>query len=101
MWRNAHSPTTPSSLHRQWLDVTALAALSVVALFMTARFALAPRAPERGVAGIFAPWSPPEQALARPVGAGAKFVGFGGLPFVAVAIPDDRDYPARARAAGA
>jgi hypothetical protein len=101
MWRTAHSPTNPSSLHRHWIDVTALAALSLVALFMTARFALAPSAPELGVAVIFAPWTPPEQTLARTVEAGAKFVRFGGLRFVAVAIPDDRDYPARARAAGA
>src|ERR1051325_1948874 len=101
MWRTAHSPINPSSLHRHWVDVTALAALSVVALFMTARFALAPRAPELGVAVIFAPWTSSEQALARTVEAGARFVRFGGPDFVTIAIPDDRAYPARARAAGA
>ena len=91
----------PMSLRRHWIDIAALAILSIVALSITARFALAPRAPELGVAVIFAPWTSPEQTLVRTVEAGARFVRFGGPGFVAVAIPDDRDYPARARAAGA
>jgi hypothetical protein len=91
----------PMSLRRYWIDIAALAILSVVTLGITARVALAPRAPELGVALIFAPWTLPEQTLARTVEAGARFVRFGGPGFVAVAIPDDRDYPARARAAGA
>jgi hypothetical protein len=91
----------PMSLRRHWIDIAALAILSIVALGITARFALAPRAPELGVAVIFAPWTPPEQTLARTVEAGARFVRFGGPGFVAVAVPNDRDYPARVRAAGA
>jgi hypothetical protein len=91
----------PVSLRRHWIDIAALAILSVAALGMTARFALAPRSPELGVALIFAPWTPPEQTLARTVEAGARFVRFGGPGFVAVAIPDGPDYVAHARAAGA
>jgi hypothetical protein len=95
------APSQSLSLRSHWIDIAALAILSIVALGVTARFALSPRAPELGVAVIFAPWTPPEQALARTVEAGARFVRFGGPGFVAVAIPDGPDYPARARAAGA
>ena len=91
----------PLSLRRHWIDIAALAILSIVTLGATARFALAPRAPELGVAVIFAPWTTSEQALTRTVEAGASFVRFGGPGFVAVAIPDGPDYPARVRAAGA
>jgi hypothetical protein len=91
----------PVSLHRHWIDIAALAVLSIAALGATARFALVPRAPEAGVAVIYAPWTAPEQTLARTVEAGARFVRFGGSDFVAVAIPDGPDYPARVRAAGA
>ena len=100
LW-NLPAPDRPLSMRRHWIDIAALAILSIVAFGVTARFALAPRAPELGVAVIFAPWTPPEEALARTVEAGARFVRFGGPGFVAVAIPDDRDYPARVRAAGA
>lgn len=91
----------PVSLRRHWIDIAALAILSIVALGATARFALTPQSPELGVALIFAPWTPPEQTLARTVEAGARFVRFGGPGFVAVAIPDGPDYVAHARAAGA
>jgi hypothetical protein len=91
----------PVSLRRHWIDIAALAILSVGALGVTARFALAPRSPEFGVAVIFAPWTTPEQTLARTVEAGARFVRFGGPSFVAVAIPDGPDYAAHVRAAGA
>jgi hypothetical protein len=100
LW-NLAAQSHPSSFRRHWIDIAALAILSIVTLGVTARFALAPRAPELGVAVIFAPWTPPEQTFARTVEAGARFVRFGGPGFVAVAVPDDRDYPARARAAGA
>jgi hypothetical protein len=95
------APSHPLSLRSHWIDIAALAILSIVALGITARFALTPRAPELGVAVIFAPWTPPEQTLSRTVEAGARFVRFGGPGFVSVAVPNDRDYPARVRAAGA
>jgi hypothetical protein len=91
----------PVSPGRHWIDIAALAILSIVALGATARFTLAPRSPELGVAVIFAPWTTPEQTLARTVEAGAHFVRFGGPSFIAVAIPDGPDYVAHVRAAGA
>jgi len=100
MLSNSPASSLPSP-RRLWIDIAALAILSIVALGVTARFALAPRAPEFGVAVIFAPWTSSEQAFTRTVQAGARFVRFGGQDFVTVAIPDDRDYPARARTAGA
>jgi hypothetical protein len=93
------SSTSRSS--RRWIDITLLATLSVVVLYFSARSALIPREPERGVAVVFAPWTKPDAAITRTVGLGARFVRFGGLSFIAVAIPDDREYPARALAEGA
>ena len=78
-----------------------LLGLSIVAFFFTARTALVPHEPERGVALVFAPWTTPETALARTVEAGARFARFGGLTFITVAVPEDGDYAARAFAAGA
>ena len=43
----------------------------------------------------------PETAMALTVQAGARFVRFGGYGFIAVVTADDRNYPARAMAAGA
>jgi hypothetical protein len=101
MFWNLPAPDDPLSLRRHWIDIASLAILSIVALGVTARFALAPHAPELGVAVIFAPWTSPDEAFARAVEPGARFVRFGGQDFVTVAIADDRDYPARARRAGA
>ncbi len=91
------------SLHRsRWLiDAVILAGVSIGALYATARFSLAPREPERGVAVVFAPWTSPETTFARTVGAGGRFVRFGGTSFIGVAYPDDADYSARSFAAGA
>ena len=87
---------------RRWLiDATVLASVSIGALYMTARVALAPREPQSGVAVVFAPWTSAATTLARTTEAGGRFVRFGGAPFVAVAMPDDAGYPARAFAAGA
>ncbi len=84
-----------------WIELTALACLSLGALFVTARIGLIPRDPERGVAVVFAPWTSPDTALARTVEAGARFVRFGGPTFVTVAIPEDRNYVNRALQSGA
>jgi hypothetical protein len=91
----------PFSLRRYWIDIAALIALSIIALGATARATLAPRDPGRGVAVVYAPWTTPEMALLRSVEAGARFVRFGGYGFIAVAVPDSRDYTARAMASGA
>lgn len=68
---------------------------------MTARMALKPRDPESGVAVVFAPWTTPQAALLRAGEAGGRLVRLGGLPFIAVVIPDDSDYTSRILAAGA
>ena len=91
----------PFSPPRISVDFVLLIGLSIGTFFVTASMALAPRHPERGVAVVFAPWTTPEAALARTVEAGARFVRFGGPKFVAIAIPDDQGYVARALAAGA
>jgi len=79
----------------------ALAVLSVCAFCLAARATLAPQQPERGAAVVFAPWTAPELAMASAVEAGARFVRFGGYGFIAVVAPEDRNYAARAMAAGA
>ena len=91
----------PLSLARLSIEIVLLGCLSIGALYVAASATLAPRDPERGVAVVFAPWTAPEAALTRTVAAGARFVRFGGPTFIAIAIPDDRDYASRAFAAGA
>jgi hypothetical protein len=90
-----------SGRFRHLVDLLLLIGLSVGVLFMTARVALKPRDPQSGVAVIFSPWTAPEAALLRAAEAGGRFVRFGGLPFIAVVVPDDLDYPSRILAAGA
>jgi hypothetical protein len=75
--------------------------LSVVVLYVSARAALVPRDPAEGVAVVFAPWTTRETAMVRTVEAGARFVRFGGVAFVTVAMPEDGAYPARAFTQGA
>jgi hypothetical protein len=99
-WESSAS-NQPLPVRRHWLDIAALTVLSVGALCFTARATLVPRNPENGVAVVFAPWTAPETAMARSVEAGARFVRFGGHGFIAVVAADDRDYAARAMAAGA
>jgi hypothetical protein len=86
----------------RWLiDAVILASVSIGALYATARFSLAPRDPARGIAVVFAPWTPAEATFARTVEAGGRFVRYGGASFIAVAMPEDPNYTARAFAAGA
>ena len=83
------------------MDAALLLLLSFGALAATVRIASVPEEPGRAVAVIYAPWTSAEAALRNATGAGGRFVRFGGTPFVAVAIPDDEHYAARAYAAGA
>jgi hypothetical protein len=82
-------------------DIAVVMGFALASLFVAARVGLVPRAPEDGVGVIFAPWTSGEAALRRAVGAGARFVRYGGMPFVVVVVPDERDYPARIAADGA
>jgi hypothetical protein len=86
---------------RYALDAVILTCVSMGALYATARATLAPRQPELGVAVVFAPWTGADVTLTRTVEAGGRFVRFGGVPFVAVAIPDDQDYASRVLTSGA
>ena len=71
------------------------------ALFAGARTELVPREFGHGVAVVFAPWTAANRTLLEAVGGGGRFVRFGGLPFIAVVMPDDGDYADRMLHAGA
>jgi hypothetical protein len=86
---------------RRLLDGMVVAAFALASLYVTIRIGLAPRDPSAGVGVIFAPWTGGEAAMRRAVAAGGRFVRFGGLPFIVIMIPDNRDYIARVAADGA
>src|SRR5215470_864783 len=83
------------------LDTAFLACLSVATLYAIARVSFMPRDPNSGVAVIFAPWVEPRDALTRAVGAGGRFLRFGGFSFITVIVPDDPDYHSRVLSSGA
>jgi hypothetical protein len=86
---------------RKIVDVGLLMCLSIGTLYAGARTGLMPQDPTRGVAVIFAPWTPAARTLSLAVGSGGRFVRFGGLPFIAVVMPDDATYPDRMLGTGA
>ena len=74
------------------LDLWLVAALTVASFAAILRIGLLPSNLDHGVAVIYAPWTTPDQTMTRAVNAGARFVRFGGLDFIAVVEPDDPDY---------
>jgi hypothetical protein len=86
---------------KRLVDLLILSTASLAALIGAASIGFASREPGRGVAVVFAPWTSAEQSMTQAVEAGARFVRFGGVPFVAVTMPDDAGYSARVRGAGA
>jgi hypothetical protein len=90
-----------SGLIRKIVDIGLLACLSLGTLYAGARVGLTSRDPSQGVAVIFAPWTAAENTLSRAVEGGGRFVRFGGLPFIAVVMPDNANYPDRMLDAGA
>jgi hypothetical protein len=82
-------------------DIALLGSLTIGSALAAAHVGLAPRDPANGVAVVFPPWTAADAALSQAVEAGSRFVRFGGLPFIAVVMPDDAGYAARIRAAGA
>jgi len=90
-----------SALFRHFIDAALLAGLSLGALYATARVGLKPRDPGNGVAVVFAPWTAADATMLQAVEAGGRFVRFGGLPFIAIVIPEDMNYPSRILGAGA
>jgi len=90
-----------AGLLRKIADVGLLACLSIGTFYASARVGLAPRDPAQGVAVIFAPWTAAEKTLTQAVAGGSRFVRYGGMPFIAVVIPDNARYPDRMLNAGA
>ena len=87
---------------RRALDITLVVIFALASLYATARIGLGPRGQSGdGVGVIFAPWTSADDAMRRAVGAGARFVRPGGLPFIVIVMPEERDYPARIGMAGA
>jgi len=74
------------------LDLWLVAALTIASFAVILRIGLLPSNLDHGVAVIYAPWTTPDQTMTRAVNAGARFVRFGGLDFIAVVEPDDPDY---------
>lgn len=91
----------PYGLRRKIFDAGFLICLSIVALYAGARTGLTPQNSSQSVAVIFAPWTSASQAISKAVASGSRFVRFGGLPFIAVVIPDDAAYADRMFGAGA
>lgn len=82
-------------------DAVVICTFAAASLLASARAALAPRDPLSGVAVIYSPWTNAEDAFRRAVEGGARFVRYGGAPFIVVVMPEAPDYLARARAGGA
>lgn len=86
---------------RRWLDGILIFTVAIVSLYGAARLGLKPRDPAAGVGVVFAPWVSDSSAVNRATETGARFVRFGGLPFIVVVVPDAPDYVARISAQGA
>jgi hypothetical protein len=90
-----------SRAFRGFFDAAIIATVSLASLLTAAYAALAARDTADAVAVIYAPWVGFDDAFRRSVGAGARFVRAGGLPFIVVVIPDDPEFDRRVRAGGA
>ena len=76
----------------QLLDVSFIVVLICASFLATLRIGLVPNNSAAGVAVVYAPWTTAEETMARAVEAGARFVRFGGFPFIAVVMPEQPDY---------
>jgi hypothetical protein len=86
---------------RPLVDGILIAGFALASFCAVARIALEPRDPSAGVAVVFAPWTSQEDALARAVEAGGRFVRYGAFPFVVVVMPETADYLSRISRDGA
>jgi hypothetical protein len=82
----------PSASLPRFIDVGVIAFLALGGFIAILRIGLVPANPVAGVAVVYAPWTTADQVVARSVGAGARFVRFGGFRFIAVVMPDGPDY---------
>ena len=82
----------PASSVFRWLDLWLIAIFAVGSFAAILRIGLLPANPGAGVAVIYAPWTTADQTMVRAVGAGARFVRFGGFDFIAIVIPEQPGY---------
>jgi hypothetical protein len=82
----------PALVAFRWLDLWLIAILAVGSFGAILRIGLLPANPSAGVAVIYAPWTTADQTMIRAVGAGARFVRFGGFDFIAIVMPERSDY---------
>jgi hypothetical protein len=92
---------SPRSPVFRWLDLGLIAILALASFAAILRVGLGPANPDAGVAVIYAPWTTADQTMIRAVGAGARFVRFGGFDFIAIVMPERPDYVARVLAGSA
>jgi hypothetical protein len=83
---------------KRFSDFGLIAVLAIVSFALVLRVGLVPGNPSTGVAVIYAPWTSADQTIVRAVSAGARFVRFGGAGFIAIVMPDQPGYVARALA---
>ena len=93
--------TQDISLGRRCFDAVLVTLVAIASLFFIARIGLKPHDSANGVAVVFAPWTSAEATLSRATDPGGRFVRFGGFPFIAVIIPEARDYSTRILGEGA
>lgn len=91
----------PRGRHSRFLDAALISAFAVGGFLTSAYAAFTPRDPANGVAVIYWPWTGAAEAFLLAVEDGARFVRYGGAPFIVVVIPEAPDYLARVRARGA
>jgi hypothetical protein len=91
----------PERAYGRTADLCLIAFLMAVSLVAILRVGLTPHDPASGVAVIYAPGTSAAQTVVRSVGAGARFVRFGGFDFIAIVIPETPDYVQRALAGSA
>ena len=90
-----------SARSRPFVDGILIVGFALASFCAVARIALEPRDPASGVAVVFAPWTSQEDALARAVEAGGRFVRYGAFPFIVVIVPETADYLSRIASDGA
>jgi hypothetical protein len=91
----------PERAYGRRADLFLIAFLIAVSFVAILRVGLAPRDPAAGVAVIYTPGTAAAQTMVRSVGAGARFVRFGGFDFIAIVMPEVPDYLQRALAGSA
>jgi hypothetical protein len=91
----------PTLVAFRWLDLWLIAILAVGSFAAILRIGMLPANASAGVAVIYAPWTTADQTMIRAVGAGARFVRFGGFDFIAIVMPEEPDYVERVLAGSA